>query len=56
MPKIPILKPHEVVRLLETLQFQEVRQQGSHKQDRHADGRNYDIKYRMGRDGLEGSS
>lgn len=50
MPKIPILKPQEVVRLLETLQFQEVRQRGSHKQYRHADGRATTVPFHKGRD------
>ena len=50
MPKIPILKPQEVVRLLETLQFREVRQRGSHKQYRHADGRATTVPFQKGRD------
>jgi predicted RNA binding protein YcfA (HicA-like mRNA interferase family) len=39
MPKLPVLKPHEVVARLEELGFVEVRQRGSHKQFRHPDGR-----------------
>lgn len=31
MSNLPILKPQEVVRILETLGFVEVRQKGSHK-------------------------
>ena len=50
MPKTPILKPQEVVRLLEKLQFQEVRQRGSHKQYRHADGRATTVPFHKGRD------
>jgi predicted RNA binding protein YcfA (HicA-like mRNA interferase family) len=38
-PHLPVLKPREVVRILERLGFVEVRQRGSHKQFRHADGR-----------------
>jgi predicted RNA binding protein YcfA (HicA-like mRNA interferase family) len=38
-PPLPVLKPREVVRILERLGFVEVRQRGSHKQFRHADGR-----------------
>ena len=38
--KLPVLKPHEVVRRLEALGFVEVRQKGAHKQFRHADGSN----------------
>ena len=37
MPKVPVLKPGDVVRILAALQFREVRQRGSHKQYRHAD-------------------
>ena len=37
--KAPVLKPREVIALLERLGFQEVRQRGSHKQFRHPDGR-----------------
>jgi len=36
---IPVLKPREVIARLERLGFVEVRQRGSHKQFRHADGR-----------------
>ena len=39
MPKLPVLKPQEVVARLEALGFVEVRQRGSHKQFRHPDGR-----------------
>ena len=35
MGKYPILKPKEVVAILEKLGFIEVRQRGSHKQFRH---------------------
>ncbi len=35
MPNVPVLKPREVIRVLETIGFREVRQQGSHKQFRH---------------------
>jgi predicted RNA binding protein YcfA (HicA-like mRNA interferase family) len=39
MGNIPVLRPREVVHILEQLSFVEVRQRGSHKQFRHADGR-----------------
>jgi predicted RNA binding protein YcfA (HicA-like mRNA interferase family) len=39
MGSIPILKPREVARILESFGFIEVRQRGSHKQYRHTDGR-----------------
>ena len=39
MPPVPVLKPREVITILAALGFEEVRQRGSHKQFRHADGR-----------------
>jgi len=39
LPKLPVLKPREVLRVLSQLGFMEVRQRGSHKQFRHSDGR-----------------
>lgn len=48
--KYPILKPAEVVKLLEKLGFQEVRQRGSHKQMRHPDGRGTTVPCHKGRD------
>ncbi len=50
MINIPILKPQEVVRILENLEFVEVRQKGSHKQFRHADGRGTTVPFHKGRD------
>ncbi|MEH1896847.1 MAG: type II toxin-antitoxin system HicA family toxin [Nostoc sp.] len=50
MSKIPILKPQEVIRILESLGFVEVRQKGSHKQFRHEDGRGTTIPFHKGRD------
>jgi predicted RNA binding protein YcfA (HicA-like mRNA interferase family) len=38
-PRLPTLKPREVVAHLQALGFKEVRQRGSHKQFRHPDGR-----------------
>lgn len=45
-----MLKPREVSSLLEKLGFAEVRQRGSHKQYRHADGRGTTVPYHAGRD------
>ncbi len=45
MSKLPVSKPQEVVRLLEALDFVEVRQRGSHKQFRHADGRRTTVPF-----------
>ena len=36
---LPVLKPKEVIALLQKLGFQMVRQRGSHQQFRHPDGR-----------------
>jgi predicted RNA binding protein YcfA (HicA-like mRNA interferase family) len=46
MPKLPVLKPHEV----NSLGFVEVRQRGSHKQFRHPDGRGTTVPFHQGRD------
>jgi predicted RNA binding protein YcfA (HicA-like mRNA interferase family) len=48
-PGVPVLKAREVVRILERLGFDEVRQRGSHKQFRHADGRSTTVPFH-GRD------
>ena len=50
MGKIPILKPQQVIKLLENQGFQEVRQRGSHKQFRHQDGRATTVPVHKGRD------
>lgn len=50
MPKPPVLKPREVVAILERLGFAEVRQRGSHRQYRHTDGRWTTVPFLSGRD------
>ena len=50
MSNIPVLKPQEVVRILESFGFVEVRQRGSHKQFRHEDGRGTTVPFHKGRD------
>jgi len=50
MGSLPVLKPREVVTRLERLGFVEVRQRGSHKQFRHADGRAMTVPMHAGRD------
>jgi predicted RNA binding protein YcfA (HicA-like mRNA interferase family) len=50
MARPPVLKPREVVALLERLGFSEVRQRGSHKQFRHRDGRVTTVPFHPGRD------
>lgn len=49
-PKPPVLKPGEVIAILEKLGFVEVRQRGSHKQYRHPDGRCTTVPFHGGRD------
>jgi predicted RNA binding protein YcfA (HicA-like mRNA interferase family) len=50
MGNVPVLTAQEVVRLLTKLGFVEVRQRGSHKQFRHADGRATTVPFHRGRD------
>jgi predicted RNA binding protein YcfA (HicA-like mRNA interferase family) len=47
---LPVLKPQDVSALLAKLGFAEVRQRGSHKQYRHADGRGTTVPFHAGRD------
>jgi predicted RNA binding protein YcfA (HicA-like mRNA interferase family) len=46
----PVLKPREIIALLEALGFIEIRQRGSHKQFRHPDGRCTTVPFHAGRD------
>ena len=48
--KPPVLRPAEVMTILERLGFSEVRRRGSHIQDRHPDGRGTTVPYHGGRD------
>ena len=50
MGTVPILKAKEVIKILEHLGFQEVRQRGSHKQFRHPNGRATTVPFHAGRD------
>ena len=50
MGRVPPLRPREVIALLTKLGFVEVRQRGSHKQFRHADGRGTTVPDHGGRD------
>jgi len=50
MGSFPILKPREVAAILSKLGFKEVRQRGSHKQFRHADGRFTTLAFHSNRD------
>jgi predicted RNA binding protein YcfA (HicA-like mRNA interferase family) len=48
--RLPVLKPREVVALLERLGFREARQRGSHRQYRHPDGRATTVPFHGNRD------
>ena len=50
MPPVPPVKPREIASILSRLGFAEVRQRGSHKQFRHADGRATTVPFHEGRD------
>ena len=50
MGNVPVLKPREVVKILERIGFVEVRQRGSHKQFSHPDGRFTTVPMHQGRD------
>ena len=50
MGNVPVLKPREVVRILEAMGFVNVRQRGSHMQYRHSDGRCTTVPFHAGRD------
>ena len=50
MPSVPVLKPREVIAILDVLGFEETRQRGSHKRFRHSDGRSTTIPVHGGRD------
>jgi predicted RNA binding protein YcfA (HicA-like mRNA interferase family) len=50
MDRPRILRPREVISILEALGFAEVRQRGSHKQFRHPDGRGTTVPVHAGRD------
>jgi predicted RNA binding protein YcfA (HicA-like mRNA interferase family) len=50
MGTIPVLKPVEVMRILQRLGFVQVRQKGSHRQFRHPDGRGTTVPDHRGRD------
>lgn len=50
MGRLPVLKPREIVSILEKLGFVEVRQKGSHRQYRHNDGRRTSVPFHKGRD------
>ena len=50
MAGVPVLKPREVIAILNALGFIAVRRRGSHKQFRHSDGRATTVPDHGGRD------
>lgn len=48
--KLPLLSPKEVCKVLEKLGFESIRQRGSHKYFKHADGRATVVPIHPGRD------
>jgi len=50
LPKLPILKPEELIKILLKLNFIEIRQKGSHKQFKHIDGRQTTVPFHKSRD------
>ena len=50
MGNTPVLRPAEVVAILQRLGFEEMRQRGSHKQFKHPDGRITTVPFHAGRD------
>jgi len=50
VPRLPVLKPREVIRVLLRLGFTETRHRGSHKQFAHSDGRRTTVPVHVGRD------
>jgi predicted RNA binding protein YcfA (HicA-like mRNA interferase family) len=50
MSKLPLLSSSELIRILEKLGFQEIRQRGSHKYFKHHDGRATVVPVHSGQD------
>ena len=50
MSKLPVLKPSELVRILQQLGFERIRQKGSHLYLRHPDGRATVVPIHRGED------
>jgi predicted RNA binding protein YcfA (HicA-like mRNA interferase family) len=50
MPKLPIVKPNELLRVLKRLGFFEYHQVGSHIQLKHPDGRRVTVPFHKGKD------
>ena len=50
MPKLPIIRTRELIRVLEKLGFSKHHQVGNHAQYKHADGRRTTVPIHQGRD------
>ena len=50
MGHLPVLKPNEVVKILQSLGFSLVRQKGAHMQFKNPDGRQTTVPFHKGRD------
>ena len=48
--KLPILSAKEIIKILEKIGFQELRQKGSHRYFKHPDGRTTVVPVHPGRD------
>lgn len=54
MPKLPVIKVRELIRVLNTLGFFEHHRVGSHAQFKHSDGRRTTIPVHYGKDVKKG--
>jgi len=50
MPKLPVLKPKQLVKILQKMGFFKFHQVGSHAQFKHSDGRHITIAIHYGKD------
>lgn len=48
MPKLPVVTPKQLIKILESLGFSETRQKGSHKFFKHSDGRVTSVPFHSG--------
>jgi predicted RNA binding protein YcfA (HicA-like mRNA interferase family) len=48
MPKLPVVSPKQLIKILESLGFIESRQKGSHKFFKHQDGRVTSVPFHSG--------
>jgi predicted RNA binding protein YcfA (HicA-like mRNA interferase family) len=55
MPKLPVVKPRELIRALKKLGFFEYHQNGSHLQFKHKNGKRITVPVHCGRDIYRGT-